>query len=199
MTYTDEELIAQYKQGEQRAFGEIFARYYPDALRFFTSDPLTASYAEDYCQEIFARLARAMLVSEILNFKNLFYKALINRKRDLIRQKYRQQVKPVSLFQEFSSGQSSGSRQRFLLEIIEIRTILNPEDELLYKELEKIVRECINKIKSKNRREIIALKLEGLKEQQISEFLGLNPHTVSSNWGRAKVTLRQCILENLGT
>lgn len=197
MTYTDEELIEQYKQGDQRAFGEIFARYYPNALRFFTSDTLTASFAEDYCQEIFARLARAMLVSEIQSFKSLFYKALINRKRDLIRKKYRQPVKPVSLFQEFSSGQSSGNRQRFLIEIIEIRTNVNPEDELLYQELEKIVHECIHKIKSKNRREIIALKLEGLKELQIADLLGVNPHTVSSNWGRAKIALRQCILENL--
>jgi RNA polymerase sigma-70 factor (ECF subfamily) len=197
MTRTDEELIEQYKQGDERAFNEIFERYYPNALKFFAADKLTANYAEDYCQEVFIRLSRAMLVSEIISFKSLFYKAIINRKRDLIRQKYRDKYKTISIFQEVTPCQQSASSQRSLLEIIEIESILDPDDDYQYEELRKIVRECINKIKSEKRRLIVSLKLEGLKEQQIAETLALNPHTVSSNWGRAKSFLRQCILKNL--
>ena len=196
MTQTDEELIEQFKQGNERAFDIIYKRYYPNALKFFSSDTLTVNSAEDYCQEVFVRLARAMLVSEIKSFKSLFYKALINRKKDLIRQKYRRKYKIISLFQEYHSGHQSTSKPRTLLEMIEVESIQDPADDYQFLELQKIIRECIDKIKSEKRRMIVALKLEGLKEQQIAEKSGMNPHTVSSNWGRAKVFLRRCILKN---
>lgn len=197
MVQTDEELIEQFKQGNDRAFNMIYERYYPNALKFFRADKLTANSAEDYCQEVFIRLARAMRVSEIKSFKSLFFKSLINRKKDLIRQKYRKKYKIISLFQEIKSGNQSSSKQRILLEIIEVETTQDPSDNYHYLELQKIVQECIQKIKSEKRRTIVSLKLEGLKEQQIAAYLDLNPHTVSSNWGRAKLFLRRCIERKL--
>lgn len=197
MIIEDEQLIQEFKKGNDLAFQKIYEKYFPLAKFFFLKDTLTASDAEDLSQDIFIKLARAMITTEIRSFKGLFYKALLNKKKDLIRLKYRKKVSILSLFQETMPAHHSGRDNRQLLEIVKETSSLNPHEQMQFNELQTIVRECVDKFSNDTRRTIVALKLEGLKEHQIASTLDINPHTVSSNWGRAKLVLRKCISEKL--
>jgi len=144
-------------------------------------------------------MARAILVSESKSFKSLFYKSMVNKKKDVIRQKYRRNVSILSLFQDTSSGNSGSDQQKTVYDLVEEVSAVNPHEEYQFNELRKIVQRCINRITSEKRRLIIALKLDGLKEHQIASILNINPHTVSSNWGRAKLALQGCIRHYIET
>lgn len=196
MQNEDDILIQQFKNGDDSAFTKLYDKYFPLALNFFQKDPLTVNSAEDLAQDIFIKLARAISVNEIFSFKSLFYKAMFNKKKDLIRRKYRRNFPILSLFQEISSSSTKGGKESVLLDTIQETETLNPDEATQLKELEKIVRNCVDKFKNMKRRTIVALKLEGLKEVQIAEIMSINPHTVSSNWGRAKLLLRDCIQKN---
>jgi len=193
----DEKLVTAFKNGDESAFTKLYEKYFPIAKNFFLKDALTCNAAEDYCQDIFIKLARALLVSEVISFKSLFYKSLLNKKKDIIRQKYRQNVPILSLFQETSRTNSNSDSHRQVLEMVEEASGITPHDEIQFNELQTIVQNCVDKFHNEKRRLIVSLKLEGLKEHQIAAILHINPHTVSSNWGRAKLILRECILEQI--
>jgi len=195
----DQKLIEEFKAGDESAFTKLYEKYFPFATGFFLKDPLTKNAAEDYAQDIFIKLARAILVSEIKSFKSLFYKSMVNKKKDVIRQKYRRNVSILSLFQDTSSGNSGSDQQKTVYDLVEEVSAVNPHEEYQFNELRKIVQRCINRITSEKRRLIIALKLDGLKEHQIASILNINPHTVSSNWGRAKLALQGCIRHYIET
>jgi len=196
-TDDDLKLIQEFQDGDNSAFTKLYEKYYPIAKGFFIKDPLTRDYAEDYCQDIFIKLLRAIHVGNIKNFKNLFYMALMNKQRDLIRQKYRKDFTILSLFDDVGGDGDQSEAPRNLLDMLETASSMNPDEQYYYMELQEVVQSCLNKFEDEKRRTIIALKLDGFKEHQIAAILDINPHTVSSNWGRGKKMLRDCIKNSI--
>lgn len=193
----DNYLLNEYKSGKEYALTALYNKYFPYAKNFFESDKLTYAEAEDFSQEVFIKIARAILACEIKNFKNFFYTSLLNKKKDIIRKKYRKNIVLVSIFDElFSNTQSDENQQTILDTLAEQAT---PYDNFQYKELQRFVKECIDSFDDLKRRTIISLKLDGYKEHQIANVLGVNPHTVNSNWGRGKVQLRDCVSEKIAS
>ena len=188
----DKHLVNEYKHGNQNALTILFNRYFPYAKHFFESDNLTRANAEDLSQEVFIKISRAILICDVKNFKKFLYTSLLNKKRDAIRKKYHEKIVLVSIFDEFLSEKSHDENQQMILNTLAEQTD-EPDADLQYNELQRIVAECIDSFHDIKRRTIVSLKLEGLKENQIADLLDLNPHTVNSNWGRGKLQLRECV------
>jgi RNA polymerase sigma-70 factor (ECF subfamily) len=190
-------LIERFQKGDERAFNELYRKYYAFALHFFEDEPLTSSDAQDHCQEIFIKLFRILKFGKIKNFKALLNSTLRNKRIDAIRYKSRHKLQLISLLMDSSTEQSPDEKVKQLYEILVEKSVANPFDEIHFQELERIVAECIDQIKDEKRKIIVAQKLDNLKEQQIAELVKLNPNTVSSSWGRGKKFLRKCVHEKL--
>lgn len=194
----DRRLMNEYKHGNENALTILFNRYFPYAKHFFESDKLTWADAEDLSQEVFIKIARAILVCDVKNFKKFLYTSLLNKKKDAIRKKYREKMVLVSIFDKFFSEKSSDKNQQIILNTLAIQTD-KPYFDFQYNELQKMVAECIDLFRDIKRRTIVTLKLEGFKENQIANLLNINPHTVNSNWGRGKLQLRDCVRKKLSS
>lgn len=199
MENDDLKYVQEFRTGSQTAFNKLYSKYLPIAVNFFSQDDLTRDETQDHCQEIFIKLFRALQTKEIINFKSLFYKTLLNKKKDLIRHKYRHQYVIMSLFCEPCSNQQIPEEQRNLIDLLIEPNEDLPDSQVEAQELQAIVQRCLDQIQDEKRKTIIAMKLDGYKEQQIAEILEINPHTVSSNWGRGKIFLQNCIKEYFKT
>jgi RNA polymerase sigma factor (sigma-70 family) len=197
MENDDLKFVQEFQAGNKKAFNHLYSKYLPIAENFFSQDDLTRDYTEDYCQDIFIKLLRALQTTPVTNFKSLFFMALLNKKKDLIRHKYRNKCIILSLFGELSGSGQSNDEQRYLLDLLEENNDNHPDSQFQSRELREIIRCCLDQIKDEKRKSIISLKLDGYKEHQIAKMLKLNPHTVSSNWGRGKLFLQNCITEHL--
>ncbi|MCI0514515.1 RNA polymerase sigma factor [candidate division KSB1 bacterium] len=189
----DLKLIERFQKGDERAFTELYHRYFLIVLQFFEREPLTCNDAQDHCQEIFIKLFRNLKYGKVKNFKALLGSALRTKKIDAIRQKSRYKLQIMSLLMDFSTESASDEK----IKLFDETSNTNPFDEVHFEELERIVAECLDQIIDERRRIIAAYKLENLKEQQIAELVKANPNTVSSNWGRAKKFLRLCVQKKL--
>ncbi len=199
MENDDLKFVQEFQAGNQTAFNKLYSKYLPIAENFFLQDKLTRDFTQDYCQEIFIKLIRSLQTREVTNFRNLFFITLFNKKKDVLRQKYRNKFIILSLFDEVNGNHPSKEEQRYLLDLLEETNENLPDSQVQTQELQQIIQTCLDKIKNEKRRAIISLKLEGYKEQQIAKLLKINPHTVSSNWGRAKIFLQRCVSERLKT
>ncbi|MBN1350179.1 sigma-70 family RNA polymerase sigma factor [candidate division KSB1 bacterium] len=192
----DSALIEEYKRGNEYALTLLYNKYFSHAKRFFESDKLTRPDAEDFAQEVFLKITRAILVCDISNFKKFFYTALLNRKKDAIRKKYRNNFVVISIFDEVFSEKSAEGREPVVLDTLRI-SVDTPFTDIRFKELKRIVQECIEAFHDEKRRLIVSLKIQGYRENQIAEVMNINPHTVNSNWGRGKIQLRDCVSKRL--
>lgn len=197
MENDDLKFVQEFQAGNDSAFNYLYFKYLPIAEAFFSQDDLTRDYTKDYCQDIFIKLIRALQTTQVTNFRSLFFMALLNKKKDLIRQKYRNNCIIMSLFDAISGSHQSKNEQHYLLDFLEEADENHPDSQYQMQELQRIIQGCVDKIKDEKRKAIISLKLDGYKEHQIAKMLKINPHTVSSNWGRGKLCLQICITEHL--
>lgn len=174
--HNDFELIRRYQQGEERAFTELFLKYYPLVYKIFVMKGIPRTEAEDWTAEIFIKLIEALKTFRFEKpFQHYLRRVVRNRLFDYYRAK---KIEWLPLELELPLKLSSSSDEKFdLLEIID---------------------HCLQRIKSLIRRAIILSWLEGYKRNQIAELLHLPIGTVHSNLERGKGTFRKCIQENLG-
>lgn len=171
----DFELIRKYQRGEERAFTELFLKYYPLVYKIFIMKGLPQAEAEDLTTEIFIKLIEALKTYQLEKpFQHYLRRVVRNRLFDFYRAKKIEWV-PLELQPSLLSKSLAG------------------EDF----DLQEIINHCLQQIKSLIRRAIILSWLEGYKRNQIAELLNLPIGTVHSNLERGKQDFRNCIQENL--
>ena len=170
-TEEDYNLIREYQEGKEKAFTQLFTKYYPLIFVFLKNKGIPDIEAEDYTAEIFIKLIDALKTFRFEKpFENFLSRIVRNKIFDYYRKK---KIEFCSLTIEIATETQ--------LELFEIT------------EIEEIINFCLNQIKSQIRRAIILSWLEGYTRKQIADLLELPIGTVHSNLERGKVNFKNCI------
>lgn len=91
MLRSDEELMSNYREGEEEAFEILYRRYERPVFSFIYRIVMSAADAEDLCQETFFRVVRGKKKYQVTaKFKTWLFRIALNLCRDRLRRmKYR--------------------------------------------------------------------------------------------------------------
>ena len=164
-----DEIIKRFREGNQRAFEELFWGFFSAGRQFVKSFQVDDSSADDILQEVFIHIwdKRQAFKSED-HFKAYFYKALRNNTV-----KYITRNKHVLNLESAENKESDD----VLLKITEI-------------EFNREISRAISLLPEK-RREIILLSMSGMSEQMIAATLNISINTVKNQKTKAYASLRQ--------
>ena len=164
-----DEIIKRFREGNQRAFEELFWGFFSAGRQFVKSFQVDDSSADDILQEVFIHIwdKRQAFKSED-HFKAYFYKALRNNTV-----KYITRNKHVLNLESAENKESDD----VLLKITEI-------------EFNREISRAISLL-SEKRREIILLSMSGKSEQMIADTLNISINTVKNQKTKAYAFLRQ--------
>ena len=164
-----DEIIKRFREGNQRAFEELFWGFFSAGRQFVKSFQVDDSSADDILQEVFIHIwdKRQAFKSED-HFKAYFYKALRNNT-----------VKYITRNKHILNLESAETKESddVLLKITEI-------------EFKREISRAISLLPEK-RREIILLSMSGMSEQMIADTLNISINTVKNQKTKAYASLRQ--------
>lgn len=180
-------LILKAMDGDSNAFSALICRVqnkaYSIAYRYMNSD----SDARDVMQESFIKLYKNLGSFNFQSgFETWYFRILINCCLDELRKKKVRET--YSLDDTAEEGQDSGP-----LEIPGDDP--TPEEELILKERQIMVRKAIDSLHEDHKIIIILRELEQLSYEEIGSTLDLDPGTVKSRLNRARQKLKQKLLE----
>ncbi|MPW24584.1 sigma-70 family RNA polymerase sigma factor [Alkalibaculum sp. M08DMB] len=175
------ELLAKCIQGDLDAFGVLINKYSIQVYNTLHRILGNEEDAQDVSQEVFIKIYKNMHTFKGKSeFSTWLYRITINCAKDFNKKKKIDLLidDTKDIEQEFSYEKSSNPEAA--IEEVEKR-------ELVLKELMKL---------KKNQRMIIVLRdIQGLSYEEISKVLSISIGTVKSRINRARIQLRQALLE----
>lgn len=163
-------MIYKIKNGDRKAFEELYNKYIEQALRTAMAITKNKSHAADAVQETFIRVYNNIgTFDESKPFSPWFYKILVNECNRLLSKNSRTLL--ISNF--FESGLDSSK-----------------DDNYKFQEYENLYR-AIENLKDINRIPIILKYLKGFTEEEISQILDLNINTVKSRLFKGRQKLKK--------
>lgn len=176
---SDDALIDLLNKGQDRAFAEIYTRYWQVLWRFATRHLHDPDEAKDVLQEVFTSLwqNREVLVIQT-RLSSYLYRATLNRvlkrsSHSKVAEAYRQQ-----LTEGFLVGASA-------------QAVESPDIKFETRELEKRLLESVSMMPRRMREVFEASRLEGLTHEEISDRFGISRETVKSQIKNAIKILRK--------
>lgn len=172
MPKISKELLENLKNGDDRAFEELYISYKESATRFCNSILKDIEESENIVQEVFIKIwNRKSLINPELNFTSYLFTIIKNRVFD-----YMKEVKKNELL-----------REKFWDNIVDYKT----EDAELKEERFIKVKEAVDNLSVK-RREIIKLNYEeGKSYEEIANQLNISKNTVKNQLVKAKQVIRR--------
>lgn len=184
---TEQELVTRAKQGDQDAFAQLVEanqnKIYSLAYRM-AGNPEDAA---DLAQEAFLRAWRTLPSFQgDSSFSTWLYRLTSNLCIDFLRKEKRRKtvITVSSLDDDEGAAPTDVPDHRF-----------NPEDELDRKELRNAVGQALLKLSDEHRQVLILRELDGLSYTEIADRLELGEGTVKSRIARARLALRNILLE----
>ena len=164
-----DEIIKRFREGNQRAFEELFWLFFTAGRQFIKSFHVDDGAADDILQEVFIHIwGKRQSIESESHFKAYFYKALRNNTVKYITRK----------------------KHALNLEVAE-----NKEDEDVLLKITEVEfnREILRAVSMlpEKRREIILLSMSGMSEQLIADTLNISVNTVKNQKTKAYASLRQ--------
>ncbi|WP_291373471.1 RNA polymerase sigma-70 factor [Cyclobacterium sp.] len=157
---SEKELVCSLRQGDMKAFDELYYRYLPKLLGFayrYLSDDMEA---EETVQVIFIKIwEKRRSLNENQNFKSYLFQSVKNQLLNKLR----------------------NQKKNCTLEEIPERYFVSSEDvfeKLSYKELENTATALINNLPKTQQKVFILSKIEGLTHDEIAAQLCLSKRTV---------------------
>lgn len=185
---TEQELVARAKQGDQDAFAKLVEanqnRIYSLAYRM-AGDPEDAA---DLAQEALLRAWRTLPSFQgESSFATWLYRLTSNLCIDFLRrEKRRKTATPVTSLDDEESAAPT--------EVPDHSS--DPHQELERRELRLAVGQALLKLSSEHRQVLVLRELEGLSYTEIAGRLELSEGTVKSRIARARIALRNILLES---
>jgi RNA polymerase sigma-70 factor (ECF subfamily) len=178
--------VGRWLQGDEEAFREVFAWYYPRLYRYALRYLKSAVMAEDLSMEVLTKIweKRSAILKQD-TFENYLFTAARNR---LINHWQRKVDRLLSLeaMQGAREGEISG----------------NPEladDPVLSKELETIYQNSLSGLPAQRRLIFHLHRNEQLSYKEIAHKLKISPRTVENQIGAALKQLRLVMLQYLNS
>lgn len=174
----DKALVVRLKDGDKRAFKELYERHYPLFISFARRLLKDESTAEDLIQNVFMKIwvGRANL-NENKSFKNYLLVSIRNEVYQYFRYAFRLE-------------DSEKYSEKFL-EVID--NSMNIETEMSAKELEKNVTKIIADMPQRRREIFNMSRHEKLSNKDIAQRLGLSVRTVEKHIENALADIRKNI------
>lgn len=184
----DTRLVHASLSGDSEAFGELVKKY--EKLIYNTSYQLIGNPddAFDVSQETFIKAYRSLgSFRGDSKFSTWLYKICQNAARDYIRSKSRQ--KTVSL-----TVNDDDDTKEVQLDIPDDDISSQPDRSLEREEIRTVVREAIAKLSEDHKNVIVLRDIEGYSYEDISEILNLEIGTVKSRLNRARLAIKDFLI-----
>ncbi len=173
---TDPLLIAQIKQGNEKAFRQLFDRYYPPMIVSANYILKDKNVAQDAAQDVFVLLWKNRTkLSDTINIKAYLNRAVINKALTILKVRKRH------------TGENE-------LTLLQKEDTSNYVDGLLEnKELKNIIHKAIDALPEKRRIIFTLCRLQGLSHKEIAEKLNISTKTIENQMTQALKQLRVAI------
>jgi RNA polymerase sigma-70 factor (ECF subfamily) len=165
---SDEQLMAAYRGGSDKALGELFLRYKQPLFGFFRRRTADYSCAEELAQETFLAVVRGSTRYE----PRALFRTYLYGIAFLILKAHRRQTTFRALFLGEKSGEPASK---------------NTTD------AEMVMRDAVGKLQSADREILLLREFEDLNYSEIAELLKLPVNTVRSRLFRARAALRKLL------
>jgi RNA polymerase sigma-70 factor, ECF subfamily len=158
--YSDQELVLMLKQGDIKAFDELYFRYIPRLEAFIKVFAKDKVHADEALQEIFIRIwERRESLNETLSFKAFLFQVSKNHVLNILRKKVR----------ELSLDNAPE---------LSVYATNTTEDQLNYFELHEKTLEIIDSLPATQKQIFTLSRVEGLRNDEISARLNIAKRTV---------------------
>ena len=178
--------IEKLKAGDAKAFDTLVNRYTNDIYALLYQITQDAEEAGDLTQETFLRALKAIKKFRgDADIKTWLYRIAINQSRNRFRWwKRRKREKTISIDQTFGESETPLS-ETFA------GNNLNPEEDVLRREREKILIKALQELSDIFREAVVLCDIEGLSYEEIAVALDINIGTVKSRIARGREELRR--------
>lgn len=148
---------------DQQAFRQLFERYHTWLFTVAFTIIQSNEDAEEVLEDVFVKIWEIRdRYSEINNIETYLYTAIKNKCYDRLREKGRIQQVPMEEL------------------LVEVDFMESPEETLLYKELEKHIKQSIAKLPPKCREVYLLIKESGSSYKDAAETLSVSQKTIES-------------------
>jgi RNA polymerase sigma-70 factor, ECF subfamily len=169
-------------------FERVYAMFQPKIYRYLTR-LIGTKEVEDLTQEVFIRVDNSFnTLRNQSQISTWIYKIATNAARDRMRSSsFKREVteKPSAIEAELNSENGCLCNNP-----------LSIEEQVIRKEMNQCIQQCITFLPENLRTILVLSDVEGLKNSEIAEILGLNLSTVKIRLHRAKASLKQVLLAN---
>ncbi|RZL19934.1 MAG: RNA polymerase sigma-70 factor, partial [Pedobacter sp.] len=166
----DFELLKQLNNDDEKAFDQLFLRYYPGLLRFCKS-LLHASdgNAEDLVQDVFFKLWQSRKMLNVHTAPNSFlYASVKNKVNDHFRKKKVQAFIPIDLIEDRATDAHHA-----------------PDELLMYKELHLDINQMISLLPDRTELVFRMNRHDHLSYEEIANMLSISINSVKTHMYRA--------------
>jgi len=175
---TDEVLIRQFQEGDERAFNEIVFRYKDRLLNFVYRFLNDIDKAEDLVQDTFLKVyTHKHAYQEIAKFSTWLYTIAGNLARTELRKLKRRKT--------YSISDISFEDREY-----EIPVIDNPEDNVESSNFSKNLQRALNQLQPDFKTMVILRDIQELSYEDISRIVGVPIGTVKSRINRGRLKLQ---------
>lgn len=173
MEFADEILIAGIKRNDYSSYNQLFLRYYSRLCAFVFGITQSSSASEDVVQELFIRL-------------------WINRTKLEINESVSGYLYRSSKNAALNHLRSEKSRQKSVqnMPVQELQT----DDNLIEQvEFSAALYQCIEQLPERSREVFKMSRIDGLKQQEISDQLGISVKTIKNQIWKSLQYLKACL------
>lgn len=183
-TYTDEELIARFQQGDENAYIELVHRYRNRIMTFIFRFVGDMDQAEDLVQDTFVKVyTHRHYYKEIAKFSTWIYTIAGNLARTELRKKKRRKVTSLS---------HMGTEDKDY----DLPAVQPDSGELVQSEfVEKQIQRAIEELPQHFKTVIILRDIQELSYEEISKIVDVPLGTVKSRINRARLQLQESLKE----
>ncbi len=175
---TDQELACKIKQGEKKAFHELYCRYAPRVYKFAMSYLKNKGDSDEIVQNTFLKIwEKKERLNDKQNIKSFIFKVGVNIIYDFIRKK------------NIEKAYSDYLRLNFTLD--ENYTWHS----VVYEEMQQNLQCLLSQMPEQQRKVFYLSKFEGLTNEEIARKLDLSKRTVENHLYRSITFLKKRILE----
>ncbi len=173
---SDEQLLAEYRQGDRKSFSKLVERYQRELFHFLVRFLGDRAAAEDCFQESFLQVHQsADTFDPQRKFRPWLFTIAANKARDLIRAQSRRPASPLQASISPNDGDSGGEFIDLLQSASEM-----PVEPLLREEMQRQVQQTVQAMPAHLREIILLSYFHQFPYKQISDILEIPLGTVKS-------------------
>ncbi len=190
-TIPDEELMLRYRDGDLRAFEELYSRHRLGLYRFISWRSPRADWVDEVVQDSWAKLHHARIrYQPDASFRTYLYQIARNRLLDLLRQQA-----PL-----LASDLGTGSDGRAVFDALAdaAQDVVTPDAALATKQRNDSLHQALAALPGEQKEALVLQQFSGLSLEEISAVVAAPVETVKSRLRYAMRKLREGSLSGQG-